>query len=56
MENKESRTFEINPKIEMKKSTFYKPLRHYTGRRFIFADNYENKKNPAVMLQDPLAQ
>ena len=53
MENKESRTFEINPKIEMKKVRFTNRYGITLAGELYLPDNYEDKKNPAVIVAGP---
>ena len=53
MENKESRTFEINPKIEMKKVRFTNRYGITLAGDLYLPDNYEDKKNPAVIVAGP---
>lgn len=53
MENKESRTFEINPKIEMKKVRFTNRYGITLAGDLYLPENYEDKKNPAVIVAGP---
>ena len=53
MENKDSRTFEINPKIEMKKVHFMNRYGFTLAGDLYLPENYENKKNPAVIVAGP---
>lgn len=53
MESKESRTFEINPKIEMKKVRFTNRYGITLAGDLYLPENYEAKKNPAVIVAGP---
>ncbi len=53
MENKDTRTFEINPKIEMKKVRFTNRYGITLVGDLYLPENYEEKKNPAVIVAGP---
>lgn len=53
MENKDTRTFEINPKIDMKKVRFTNRYGFALVGDLYLPENYENKKNPAVIVAGP---
>lgn len=53
MENKDSRTFEINHKIEMKKVQFMNRYGIMLAGDLYLPENYEDKKNPAVIVAGP---
>ena len=50
MENKDTRTFEINPKIEMKKVRFTNRYGITLAGDLYLPTHYEDKKNPAVIV------
>lgn len=56
MENKDTRTFKINPEIEMKKVQFMNRYGITLAGDLYLPKNYENKKNPSVIVADPLGQ
>lgn len=53
MENKDSRTFKINPEIEMKKVQFMNRYGITLAGDLYLPKNYEKKKNPAVIVAGP---
>lgn len=53
MENKDTRTFKINPEIEMKKVQFMNRYGITLAGDLYLPKNYENKKNPAVVVAGP---
>ncbi len=53
MENKDTRTFKINPEIEMKKVQFMNRYGITLAGDLYLPENYENKKNPSVIVAGP---
>ncbi len=53
MEHKDSRTFKINPEIEMKKVQFMNRYGITLAGDLYLPKNYEDKKNPAVIVAGP---
>ena len=53
MENKDTRTFEINPEIEMKKVRFTNRYGITLAGDLYLPAHYEDKKNPAVIVAGP---
>ncbi len=53
MENKDTRTFEINPKIEMKKVQFKNRYGIVLAGDLYLPEGYAEKKNPAVIVSGP---
>ena len=53
MENKDTRTFEINPKIEMKKVQFKNRYGIVLAGDLYLPEEYAEKKNPAVIVSGP---
>lgn len=53
MENKDTRTFKINPEIEMKKVQFMNRYGITLAGDLYLPKNYENKKNPSVIVAGP---
>ena len=53
MENKDTRTFKINPEIEMKKVQFMNRYGITLAGDLYLPKNYEDKKNPAVIVAGP---
>lgn len=53
MENKDTRTFEINPKIEMKKAQFRNRYGIMLAGDLYLPEGYGEKKNPAVIVSGP---
>ncbi len=56
MENKDTRTFKINPEIEMKKVQFMNRYGITLAGDLYLPKNYENKKIRQSLLQGPLGQ
>ena len=53
MENKDTRTFKINPEIGMKKVQFMNRYGITLAGDLYLPKNYENKKNPSVIVAGP---
>lgn len=53
MENKDTRTFKINPEIEMKKVRFTNRYGITLAGDLYLPTHYEDKKNPAVIVAGP---
>ena len=53
MEDKDTRTFEINPKVEMKKIKFKNRYGIMLAGDLYLPEGYEGKKNPVVIVSGP---